>query len=204
MELIARDDAPWLGAVVAGGVLGLAASMGAAASPGSSEGSSGPDRVTTQRSRCISVRVRDATYGLVMDDVREVIGVRPLTRVFHAPESVAGVMSLRGEILPVIDLGVVLGSREPTSRDAEGARIVVVREQGGARRRAGLLVDELGKIRELPPEGLTEVPSTIVAPMRDFVLGVIPDPPPCTMLGVSELLSADELSELAAVDDAES
>ena len=47
--------------------------------------------------------VAGAPYGLALEDVQEVIGMRTLTRVFHAPAAVAGVTSLRGEVLPVLD-----------------------------------------------------------------------------------------------------
>jgi len=57
---------------------------------------------------CVSVG--SASYGLPLENVQEVIGVRPVTRVFHAPSALAGIINLRGEVLPILDLPVLLGS----------------------------------------------------------------------------------------------
>ena len=80
-----------------------------------------PDK---SRSRCIAVRVGTALYGLPVEHVQEVIGMRPITRVFHAPAALAGVTNLRGEVLPVIELGLLLGgdAELPTPRAATPQR----------------------------------------------------------------------------------
>ena len=152
-------------------------------------------RATRAPGRYVAVRVGEALYGLDVEEVQEVVDPRPLTRVFHAPPAMGGVASLRGEVLPVIDLGVLLG-REARASEKEG-RIVVVRERAGERRLAGLWVDELRGLRELPESGLMALPSTVSGPCRELAVGVIPDPPPCTVLGVSAVLSAPELVGLA-------
>jgi purine-binding chemotaxis protein CheW len=154
-----------------------------------------PGESAAARDRFVAVRVGEALYGLGVDEVQEIIDARPLTRVFHAPPAMGGVASLRGDVLPVIDLGVLLGGESRRGR-VQG-RIVVVRERAGEKRRAGLLVDELGGLRELPEGGLVGLPATSSASLRDRVVGVIPDPPPCTVLRVSALFDASELAGLA-------
>jgi purine-binding chemotaxis protein CheW len=150
--------------------------------------------------RCISVTVRGSLYGLRLDEVQEVIGPRPVTRVFHAPLVLAGVASLRGEVLPIVELGVLLGG-EPAEPEKD-ARIVVVREPAGARRRAGLRVDALGPLRELAAGGLQAPPATASARARELVVGIVPTPPPCALLSVSAILAVPELAELAGASEA--
>ena len=58
------------------------------------------DARTRVRARCIAVRVGVGLYGLPVEQVQEVIAMRPVTRVFHAPAALAGVTNLRGEVLP--------------------------------------------------------------------------------------------------------
>jgi purine-binding chemotaxis protein CheW len=147
--------------------------------------------------RCIAVSVGGALYGLPMADVQEVIGMRPLTRVFHAPPVLAGVTSLRGDVLPVIDLGLLLGTAEASVAGGRDARIVVVREAGGARRRAGLRVDELRGLRELPEAELSPAPATASDRVRGLVMGVIAAAPPCSVLDVGAILDAPELAALS-------
>ncbi len=130
-----------------------------------------------------------------MDRVEEVIGTRPLTRVFHAPAVLAGVTSLRGEVLPVIELALLFGVEHAAA--AREARIVVVREAAGSRRRAGLRVDELAGMRELPEQGLAPVPSTTGDRVRRLLSGVIASAPACSILDVTALFDAPELAPLS-------
>ena len=145
------------------------------------------------RARCIAVRVGSALYGLPVEHVQEVIGLRPVTRVFHSPRALAGVTNLRGDVLPVLELGVLLGS-EPSAPTAD-ARIVVVREASGLRRRAGLRVDELRGLRDLP-ETLGPAPSTTGDRAREAIRGVILEPPPCAVLDVPALFDSPLLADL--------
>ncbi len=147
----------------------------------------------SRESRCIAVRIRDGLYGLMVEEVQEVIGMRPVTKVFHSADAIHGVTSLRGEVLPVIDVGVLLGG-EPASAANQSARIVVVREPGERHRRAGLLIDALGGLRELPNGGLAEVPSTASEAVRELVVGVIATPPPCSVLSTSAVFDAPVLA----------
>jgi purine-binding chemotaxis protein CheW len=143
---------------------------------------------------CVSVG--PASYGLPLENVQEVIGVRALTRVFHAPSALAGIINLRGEVLPILDLPVLLNSEAPASQLSD-ARIVVVREVSGLKRRAGLRVDALLGLLDVPASGLSAVPSSLSSAIRGYVVGVIPTSPPCAVLEVASLLGAAELSALA-------
>ncbi|MCA9644533.1 MAG: chemotaxis protein CheW [Myxococcales bacterium] len=144
--------------------------------------------------RCISVVVAGAHYAMHLDDVQEVNGLRPLTRVFHSPAAIAGVTSLRGEVLPVLDLGVLLGAG--SSGRGHEARVLVVRD--GSKRRAGLLVDALAGLREIAESGLEALPSTLSPAVRELSEGVIADSPACVVLRVSALLSAPQIAPAAA------
>ncbi len=148
---------------------------------------------------CVSVAA--ASYGLPLEQVQEVIGVRPVTRVFHAPSVLAGIINLRGEVLPVLDLSLLLRAERTTAKQGE-ARIVVVREVSGLRRRAGLRVDALLGLVDVPPSGLSNAPSSLASGVRALVLGVIKTSPPCAVLDVASLLSARELSSLAGTQPA--
>ncbi|HVH18137.1 MAG TPA: chemotaxis protein CheW [Myxococcota bacterium] len=87
-------------------------------------------------------QVADASYALPVESVREIVRQRATTPIPRAPADVRGVISLRGEILQVIDLRRRIGAApaEPTRR----ARIVVVQaEDSGI---AGLLVDGVREV----------------------------------------------------------
>jgi purine-binding chemotaxis protein CheW len=124
-----------------------------------------------------------------IDRVRETIDLRPITRVFHTPPSVVGILNLRGEILAVLDPGRLLGLGMTASSD--GARIVII-EAGP--RSAGLVVDALGSIREVESHALAPAPSTIAPEISSLLLGVVSTVErPISVLDAAKVLYAPEL-----------
>ncbi len=91
----------------------------------------------------VRVRVAGEHYALPVDRVLEVAELGAIATVPGAPPEILGVRNLRGQVLPVVNLAVVLGlpGGDPT-------RVVVV-ESGELR--AGLRVDEVLDVAELPP-----------------------------------------------------
>jgi chemotaxis-related protein WspB len=95
-------------------------------------------------------------YGLALQDVGRVLPAAALKQVPLAPPSVAGVLDLHGEPVPVIDLARLAGhAREAVYVDT---RIVLVdyRPSGGAVRPLGLLADQVSGIMELGAADLKE------------------------------------------------
>src|ERR1700742_819154 len=80
--------------------------------------------------------LRDALCALDAAGIQEVIRVGPITPVRHAPESVAGIVNLRGKIVTVLDLGLRLGL--PKAVPGPDTRIFIM-EDGNEF--IGLLVD---------------------------------------------------------------
>ena len=76
------------------------------------------------RQQLLCVSIDGSRYALRVERVRQIVRVRPIAPVPRVPRAVRGVISLRGEILQVIDLRRRLGSTptEPT----RSTRIVVV------------------------------------------------------------------------------
>jgi purine-binding chemotaxis protein CheW len=95
----------------------------------------------------VSLRVGVELYAVPVEHVLEVAELGDVTPVPGAPPAVLGVWNLRGQILPVLDLGGLLG----LARSIEPRRLVVVEAAG---RRAGLAVDEVRDVAVLP--GSTE------------------------------------------------
>jgi purine-binding chemotaxis protein CheW len=104
----------------------------------------------------LSFRVGGEEYAIKVDDVREVIKFRQLTVVPNAPGHILGVTSLRGTILPVVDLCKRLGLA-PGVRD-EKARIVVARTGDED---VGLLVDRVTGVQRIMPEAVRPAPENI-------------------------------------------
>ena len=79
-------------------------------------------------------------YALDSTCVREITAMLPTTRIPGAGPEVRGLINLRGQLLPVVDLAVRLGG-VPTS--ADGGEVVVLAVNS---RLFGLLVDEVREV----------------------------------------------------------
>ena len=102
-------------------------------------------------------------YGVELARVQEVLRSQPVTRLPHAPSAIAGLMNLRGRIVPVVDTRRLLGIDEPRSGDvARSGGLVVVR---GAEGPVALLVDAIGDVRraEDAPPSLPAAESPLIA-----------------------------------------
>lgn len=112
-------------------------------------------------------RIGGEDYAIDIMRVREIIHPLPITRVPRAPASVEGVIRLRGEVLPVLDVRKRLGLPEgPPSRRT---RFLVVHV---ARRRIGLVVDEVCEVIRIPREEIRPAPPLGDARAPRFFLGV--------------------------------
>ncbi len=95
--------------------------------------------------------VLDASpYAVPVARVREIVRVRPITPVPRVPNDVCGVISLRGEILEVIDLRLRLRLR--AAQGGRASRIIVVHSADGSV--AGLLVDGVSEVLNVSEDAL--------------------------------------------------
>ena len=84
----------------------------------------------------LSFEVGTQTYCVPVGAVREIRGVTPATPLPDAPPYVRGVINLRGQVMPVIDLSERLG--KGVAQDSARQVIIVVENHTDV---AGLLVD---------------------------------------------------------------
>lgn len=91
-------------------------------------------------------------YGVPIATVREIVQYRPPTATAAATGLIRGLISLRGEVLPVVDLSSRLG-REPHTGD--GAQIVVLALAEGS---LGLIVDHVEGVRRVPADRISPSP----------------------------------------------
>lgn len=106
-------------------------------------------------------------FGTPVPQVQEVIQYQVMTRVPLAPSVVSGMINLRGQIVPAIDLRRRLGL--PDRPPGKLPMIVVVRTGEGA---VSLLVDEIGDVIEVEAEALETPPETLQGFAREVVRGV--------------------------------
>jgi purine-binding chemotaxis protein CheW len=152
----------------------------------------------TQKSTVLMVRVRAWISALPSKFVIEVMRRLPIQPVVGAPSFILGMSIVRGEVTPVISLGLLLGSTERTLPE----RFVLV--QAG-QRRAVIGVDEVMGVDVIDEKRLDDAPGLLseVLPRDVTRIGVL-DSTVLVMLEGGKLLSDDTWRALAALQAGES
>jgi len=77
-------------------------------------------------------------YGLEVNQVQEIIRLLPITRVPRAAAFIEGVINLRGNVIPVVNLHYRLGLEQ--RKDTDRTRVIIAEVQGIS---VGLIVDQV-------------------------------------------------------------
>ena len=116
----------------------------------------------------VTFRVGTAEYVLPASQVLHLESFETATHVPGAPSYVAGLVQVRGRVVPVVDLRKRFGL--PATDHALAHRVVVV--QIGARV-AGLLVDTAREVIHLDESSFQDAPELIKQQANGFVKGVV-------------------------------
>lgn len=129
-------------------------------------------------------------FALPLSLVQVVVDLCPITRVFHTPACVAGVINLRGRIVAVLDAALLMGlGRTSQSRTT---RLIVV---GSRSLDAAILAESIHGIREL-----AKSPSAVdvaIGALGEYVTGIHHAPEgPVVLLDPERILGAESLKTL--------
>lgn len=122
--------------------------------------------------RLVTFTLDERLYGVEVSGVQEVLRGLPRTRVPLAPPAMAGLINLRGQVLPAVDLRVQL---ELPSRTGDDEPMLVVVRVGGEP--LALLVDSIGAVVDVEQDQFEPPPDTLTGPVREIVVGAykLPD-----------------------------
>ena len=138
----------------------------------------------------LTFRLADEEYGLEILKVREIMGMMEITAVPRTPEFVRGVINLRGNVIPVIDLRLKFGME--AVEQTEETCIIVVDVEG---MEMGIVVDRVSEVLDIVAEEIQDAPSFGVSVDTDFILGIGKANDQVTiLLNISEVLTSTEAS----------
>lgn len=126
-------------------------------------------------------------FGLGILRVREIVPQLPITELPEAPDYMLGVINLRGQVIPVMDLRQKLN----LERGAESERRCIIVVEGGqqqGQRPVGMLVEAVNEVQFLRGEDIEATPRFLVELDTAYVYGMAKTP-----TGVKILLAMDQL-----------
>lgn len=153
----------------------------------------------TQASQYLTFTLDGELHALDIARVREVLEFTSLTRVPRTPEFLRGVINLRGNVLPVVDLRLKFGMTR-TEKSVDTCVIITEVEIDGEPTTVGALADSVQEVLELdaaqidpPPRIGTRLDTSFIKGMGKRDGGFL------IVLDLDRVFTAEELDQVQAV-----
>ncbi|MDQ6930863.1 MAG: chemotaxis protein CheW [Candidatus Eremiobacteraeota bacterium] len=149
-----------------------------------------------EKIQVVSFHLGREEYGVDISQVQEIIRMVDITHVPRAPHFMEGVINLRGQLIPIIDLRTRFGMER--SEHTKNTRIVVTEI---ATKRVGIIVDSVSEVLNLPVENVEEAPEMIAGVGTEYISGVgkVNDRL-IILLELEKVISTQEKQELQTLD----
>ncbi|TDO96345.1 chemotaxis protein CheW [Marinomonas balearica] len=131
----------------------------------------------------------DETYALDIMAVKEIRGYEDSTKIANTPDYIKGVINLRGDIVPIVDLRIKFSIGEPVYNEWT---IVIMLNVGS--RIVGIVVDAVSDVVTLNEENIKPPPEFGTAFDSRYLRGLATvDDHMIIIVNIDELISSDEL-----------
>jgi purine-binding chemotaxis protein CheW len=151
------------------------------------------EEIATEMKQLISFTVGAEEYGLELLRVKEVIRMRQITWLPKAPSCVKGIINLRGDVIPIVDLRDRFGlaSIENTAM----TRVIVVEVESQP---VGMVVDATSQVVRVPADQFAPPPPMMGRIARDFItdVGKIGERL-IILIDVNRILSTEQMNQIA-------
>ncbi len=131
-------------------------------------------------------------YAIDILLVQEIIHKQEIVAVPGSPDFMEGIISIRGKIIPVIDLRKRFGF--PPQEDSDSSRIIVLNIQG---KTIGIVVDQVSEVLHLSENSISPPPRITISKSKEYIEGIgqLQDRL-IIILDIKNLLTSSELSQL--------
>lgn len=144
----------------------------------------------------INFSVGEEEYGLELLRVKEVIRIREITWLPKAPSFVKGIINLRGDVIPIIDLRDKFGLK--SRGDTAQTRVIVVELEG---RLTGLVVDSASQVARIAADQIDPPPPVPGGFSQELITGVGKiDDRLVILLNADSILTVDEKMAFSSID----
>ncbi len=115
----------------------------------------------------VGFKINNEEFGAELLKVREINKMEHVTKTPNAPDFVEGIVNLRGEVIPIINLRTRLGF--PKKDEDKATRIIVVDLNN---KPAGFIVDEVMEVLRMPENRIDPPSEFIYGVNSKFIKGI--------------------------------
>jgi purine-binding chemotaxis protein CheW len=125
----------------------------------------------TQTSQYVTIGIAGELLAMPVERVREILEFQSVARLPGAPSHLLGMIDVRGQSVPVIDLRLKLGFMP--GEDDEDTRVIVLTADGGAGEIViGVKVDRVFEVTALDEGALDPPPEAAAGWRSEFIEGL--------------------------------
>ncbi|MBU1107723.1 MAG: chemotaxis protein CheW [Candidatus Riflebacteria bacterium] len=145
------------------------------------------DNEDTQEGKYLSFRIGDEIYGIKICHVTEIVGIQKITEVPDMPAYVKGVINLRGNVIPVVDVRLRFNMKAREYDDRTCVIVVNVKDSP-----IGLVVDKVNEVISIQPTMISPPPSVSQSEINRYIQGIgRVDQDIIILLAIEEFLSVN-------------
>ncbi len=145
----------------------------------------------------------DEEFALEISKVREVLDYTSITKVPRAPDFMRGVINLRGNVVPIIDLRLTLGM-SAIERSVDTCIVIAEVEIDGEGIQMGALADSVQEVVDIDPGQISPPPTLGTRINTEFIRGMGKrNDEFLIILDIDKVLSTGDLASLAAMGKAD-
>lgn len=144
----------------------------------------------------VTFRLGEELYGVNIMDVKEIVRLQNVRVIPNAPYYVEGIIKLRSEIIPIIDLHKrfnIQSTSKPEDIEMEGGFIILDIEGS----KIGIIIDKVERVVTIKEEEVKEPPQMLSGIGNEYIEGVVrEDHGYLIMLNTRKLFNASELQKI--------
>lgn len=144
----------------------------------------------------VTFRLGEELYGVNIMDVKEIVRLQNVRVIPNAPYYVEGIIKLRSEIIPIIDLHKrfnIQSTSKPEDIEMEGGFIILDIEGS----KIGIIIDKVERVVTIKEEEVKEPPQMLSGIGNEYIEGVVREEHGyLIMLNTRKLFNASELQKI--------
>jgi purine-binding chemotaxis protein CheW len=125
----------------------------------------------TETTQYLTFKLDDEVFALDISKVREVLDFTRVTKVPRTPDFMRGVINLRGNVVPVVDLKLKFGM-SMTEKTVNTCIIITEVDVRGEKTVIGSLADSVQEVIDLEPEHIEPPPKIGTSLKTEFIKGM--------------------------------
>ncbi|WP_297419186.1 chemotaxis protein CheW [Thermococcus sp.] len=115
----------------------------------------------------VAFTIGSEEFCMEISKVREIKEMMPITKVPQAPKEVEGIVNLRGQVIPILNLKKILGYYEEGS--IKDKKIILIDNGNDI---VGFVVDDVSDVVSLSEEQIEKVPRALESQQSQYLMGI--------------------------------